>query len=164
VFERVVGSLEATTAGGDARFDASVIDRALGGIARAARRGSIVVILSDLLDLPEIAVDRIAAVASGGRVVVIVNLLDPDEATFPFVGTVRLEALEGSVVVQTDATATRGAYLEALERHRQRWEKALVERGARVVRALTTDDPVQVVRLVALAAAGTPSTAGARRR
>ncbi len=153
-FERVVGSLEGATAGGDARFDGSVIERALGGIARSARRGSIVVILSDLLDLPEIAADRIAAVASGGRVVVVVQLLDPDEATFPFDGTVRLESLEGGVVVETDATLTRGAYLEALARHREKWERALLERGARVVRALTTDDPVNVVRSISQAAAG----------
>jgi len=164
VFERVVGSLEGVTAGGDARFDAAVIDRALGGIARSARRGSIVVILSDLLDLPDVAVDRIAAVASGGRVVVVVHILDPDEVTFPFVGTVRLEALEGGLVVETDASVTRGAYLEALERHKRKWEQGLIERGARFVSAVTADDPVKVVRAIALAAAGTSGAAGARHR
>ena len=151
-FERIVGSLEAVTAGGDARFDVTVIDRALGGLARSARRGSIVVVLSDLLDLPEVAADRIAAVAAGGRVVVVVQLLDPDEATFPFEGTLRLEALEGGAVVETDADVMRGQYLEALSRQNNEWERALVARGARVVHARTTDDPVQVVRSVVLAA------------
>jgi uncharacterized protein (DUF58 family) len=151
-FERIIGSLEAATAGGDARFDDAVIDQALGGLARSARRGSIVVILSDLLDLPEIAADRIAAVASGGRVVIVVRLLDPDEATFPFEGTMRLASLEGGLVVETDADATRGAYLAALERHTRDWERALTGRGARLVHALTTDDPVRVVRDIALAA------------
>ena len=151
-FERIVGSLESSTAGGDARFDASFIDRALGGIARSARRGSIVVVLSDLLDLPEVAVDRIASVASGGRVVIVVQVLDPDEATFPFTGTMRLESFEGALTVETDADATRGAYLEAIERHRSAWDRALTGRGARVVHALTSDDPVRVVRSIALAA------------
>jgi uncharacterized protein (DUF58 family) len=151
-FERVVGSLEGATAGGDARFDGAVIDRALGGIARSARRGSIVVILSDLLDLPESAADLVAAVAAGGRVVVVVQVLDPDEATFPFTGPMRLESLEGGVVVETDADVTRGEYLEALSRHQDTWDTALVERGARVVHAVTTDDPVTVVRSIALAA------------
>jgi uncharacterized protein (DUF58 family) len=151
-FERVLGSLEAATAGGDARFDVAVVDRALGGIVRAARRGSIVVILSDLLDLPDGTVDRIAAVAPGGRVVIVVQLLDPDEARFPFRGTMRLEALEGGLTVETDADATRGGYLLALERHITAWERSLVGRGARFVRALTTDDPVKVVRSIALAA------------
>jgi uncharacterized protein (DUF58 family) len=152
-FERVVGSLEAASAGGDARFDEAVIDRALGGIARSARRGSIVVVLSDLLDLPEAAIDRIAAVAAGGRVVVVVEVLDPDEVSFPFEGTLRLQALEGGLVVETDARVTRRAYLSALEQHRQRWEKALGDRGARVVQALTSDDPVKVVRAISAAAA-----------
>ena len=51
-FERILGSLEAAEAGGDARADASVLERALAIIARSARRGSIVVVLSDLLDCP----------------------------------------------------------------------------------------------------------------
>ena len=152
-FERIVGSLESATAGGNARFDASVVDRALGGIARSARRGSIVVVLSDLLDLPEVAADRIAAVAAGGRVVVVVHLLDPDEATLPFEGTMRFEALEGDLVVETDAGLTRPQYLEALEANRQKWEEALQSRGARVVSALTSDDPVKVVRAITVAAA-----------
>jgi len=151
-FERILGSLEAATADGDARTDKAVIDRALGGIARAARRGSIVVILSDLLDLPDGAADQIAAVATGGRVVVVVQILDPDEAVFPFHGTMRLEAFEGGLVVETDADAARGEYLEALERHRVAWDRALVGRGARVVRAQTTDDPVKVLRSITLAA------------
>jgi len=151
-FERIIGSLESVTPGGDARFDASFIDRALGGIARSARRGSIVVVLSDLLDLPEVAAERVAAVATGGRVVVVVALLDPDEASFPFEGTLRLQALEGGAVVETDADATRAQYLDALAELQRRWERALVARGARVIRALTTDDPVHVVRSVVMAA------------
>jgi uncharacterized protein (DUF58 family) len=151
-FERVIGSLECATAGGDARFDRGFVDRALGAITRAARRGSIVVVLSDLLDLPEMAADRIAAVAPGGRVVIVVQILDPDEATFPFQGPVRLEAFEGGAVVETDSDLTRGAYLEALERHASTWERSLIGRGARFVRALTTDDPIKVVRSIALSA------------
>jgi len=151
-FERIIGSLEAASPGGDARLDASVIDRALGGLARSARRGSIVVMLSDLLDLPDVAADRIASVAAGGRVVVVVQLLDPDEATFPFQGTLRLESHEGALVVETDADATRAAYLEALARHGATWDRTLVGHGARVVHALTTDDPVRVVRSIVLAA------------
>jgi uncharacterized protein (DUF58 family) len=151
-FERVVSSLESATPGGDARFDAAFIDRALGGIARSARRGSIVVVLSDLIDLPEVAANRIAAVATGGRVVVVVHLLDPDEAHFPWEGTMRLQALEGGLVVETDADLTRDAYLAALAAHTASWDRALVGRGARLVHALTSDDPIEVVRDVVLAA------------
>ncbi len=146
VFERVLGSLEACAAGGDARTDLSVLDRGLGGIVRAARRGSIVVVLSDLLDLPEGAAERVAAVASRGRVLVVVQVLDPDEVDFPFGGTVRLRSLEGGVVVETDAEVTRAAYTTRLAGLTAEWERLMTARGARLVRAVTTDDPVRAVR------------------
>ncbi|MDB4998522.1 MAG: hypothetical protein JWM74_5954 [Myxococcaceae bacterium] len=151
-FERIVASLETLDAGGDAKVDTAMLDNGLGGIARSARRGSIIVVLSDLLDLPEGAADQIAAVASRGRVLVVVQTLDPDEATLPFEGTVRLRSLEGNVVVETDIETTRDEYLAALAALTNEWERALVARGARLVRAVTSDDPVKVVRAVIEAA------------
>ena len=59
VFERVVDSLEAQTAEGEAMHDVAVLDNAIGALARNARRGSVVVVLSDLLDLPSVAPERI---------------------------------------------------------------------------------------------------------
>ena len=150
-FERIVASLEGAEAGGDAQADREVLDRALGSIARSARRGSIVVVLSDLLDLPPDAAERIAAVASRGRVLVVVQALDPDEATFPFEGTIRLRSLEGNVVVETDADA-KGRYLEAVRGLQEQWEKVLVTRGARLLCCTTDEDPVRVVRRIIEAA------------
>lgn len=151
-FERLLAALETSEAGGDAIKDASVLDRGLGSIARSARRGSIVVVLSDLLDLPREAPDRVAAVASRGRVVVVVQTLDLDELTLPFDGTMRLRSLEGDVIVETDADAAREKYLEALDELNRTWERALVVRGARIVRATTSDDPIRVVRSILEAA------------
>ncbi len=145
-FERIVGSLEAATPGGDARADERVLDHALDGIVRSARRGSIIVVLSDLLDLPDSAAERVAAVSARGRVLVVVQVLDPDEADLPFEGTVRLRSLEGNVVVETDAETTRARYLEALGELVEGWDRMLTARGARFVRARTTDDPVHVIR------------------
>jgi uncharacterized protein (DUF58 family) len=152
-FERVVGSLEAATPGGDAAVDRDMLDRALGGLVRTARRGSILVVLSDLVDLPDDASDRIAAAAARGRVLVVVQTLDPDEARFPFDGTVRLRALEGSTVVETDADA-KDKYLDALARLQAAWDRALVAKGGRLVIAETSEDPVRVVRRVLEAARG----------
>jgi uncharacterized protein (DUF58 family) len=151
-FERILGSLEAVTAGGDAKVDVQLIDRALEGVSRSARRGSIVVVLSDLLDLPATAAERIAAMASRGRVLIVVQVLDPDEVSFPFEGTVRLLSLEGGVVVETDVEATRDRYLEALARLQAEWDRAMTQKGARLVHATTSDDPVRIVREVVQAA------------
>jgi uncharacterized protein (DUF58 family) len=151
-FERVVGSLEAVSAGGDARADGRVLDEALGGIARTSRRGSIIVVLSDLLDLPDEAAERISAVGTRGRVLIVVQVLDLDELTLPFEGTVRLRSLEGNLVVETDAETTRARYLEALAALQARWESTLTARGARLLKASTSDDPVRVVREIVQAA------------
>jgi hypothetical protein len=110
------------------------------------RRGSIVVVMSDLLDLPEDAADRLTGLVSGGRVVVVVQILAPAEVEFPFEGPVRLRALEGDAVVETDAEGARERYLQALAALSARWRDAVVARGARFVRATTADAPVSVLR------------------
>jgi uncharacterized protein (DUF58 family) len=146
-FERVVDALEAQVPEGDALADTSALDRALGSLARAARRGSVVVILSDLLDLPPEAAERIAAIATRGRIVVVVQTLDPDEATFPFTETVRLESMEGNVVVESDEGA-RDRYLAALAALQESWRRALVARGAGFLVTTTDRDPVSTVRSI----------------
>lgn len=147
-FERVVAALESVEVGGDARVDGSMVDRALQGLARATRRGAIVVFLSDLIDLPDDSAERIAAIASTGRVLAVTQTLDPAEVEFPFTGTVRLRALEGGAVVETDAETTRERYLAALAALTGSWQEATVRRGGRFTRATTTDDPVRVVRTI----------------
>jgi uncharacterized protein (DUF58 family) len=146
-FERVLDALESQRAEGDAMEDVAALDRAIGALARAARRGSVVVILSDLLDLPKEAPDRISAIATRGRVVVVVQVLDPDEASFPFKETVRLRALEGGAVVESDEAA-RDRYLAALEELTDDWRRTLVGRGASFLRATTDMDPVAAVRAI----------------
>lgn len=145
-FERIVVALEQVETGGDARADSSMVERAVHSLVRSTRRGGIVVVLSDLLNLPDDAADRISGIAPSGRVLVVVQTLDPSEVDFPFTGTVRLRALEGGAVVETDAGTARNRYLEALEALTNRWRDAVVGRGGRFLRAVSADPPVQVVR------------------
>ncbi|HTB73218.1 MAG TPA: DUF58 domain-containing protein [Polyangiaceae bacterium] len=145
-FERIVVALEQAETGGDARADGSMVEKAVHSLVRSTRRGGIVVVLSDLLDLPDDAADRISGIAPSGRVLVVVQTLDPSEVDFPFTGTVRLRALEGGAVVETDASTARDRYLEALDSLTRRWREAVVGRGGRFLRAVTADPPVQVVR------------------
>jgi uncharacterized protein (DUF58 family) len=147
-FERVVASLESVEPAGDARSDLAMLDRALQQLARTTRRGAIVVVLSDLVDLPVVAADRVSALASHGRALAVVQTLAPAEAHFPFSGTVRLRALEGGAVVETDAETTRGEYLAALAELTRAYRETVVGRGGRFVSALTSDDPVRVVRAI----------------
>jgi uncharacterized protein (DUF58 family) len=151
VFERVVDALESQSAEGEAISNVALLDNAIGSIARSARRGSVVVILSDLLDLPPQAASRIATIATRGCVVIVVQTLDPDENDFPFVETVRLKALEGGAIVETDEAA-RDRYLAALAAEREAWRQALVSRGAKFLSMTTDQDPVTAVRTIVEAA------------
>jgi uncharacterized protein (DUF58 family) len=145
-FERIVAALEGLQPGGDALADPQMLDRALQSLARVARRGSIVVVLSDLLDWAPEAPDKVASLASSGRVLAVVQTLDPVEAHFPFSGPVRLRSPEGGQVVETDADATREAYLVALGELTGRWRESLARRGGRFLSATTTGSLTGLVR------------------
>jgi uncharacterized protein (DUF58 family) len=147
-FERIVGALEAIAPSGDASVDAAMLERGMQSLSRATRRGAIVVVLSDLLDLPREAADRVGAIATQGRVLVVVQTLDPDEVDFPYSGNVRLRALEGDAVVETDADTVRERYLESLEALTSTWRDAVVRRGGRFLQCTSADSPVDVVRKV----------------
>jgi len=156
-FDRVVDLLEGANAEGDLNVDERALDGALARVARRARRGSIVVFVSDFLDLPAGAPDRIASLGAGGRMVVAVSILDPAEAAFPFQGPIRFRSSEGNHFVETDASGSREAYLAALERNRVKYRESLVARGGRVVEATTSEDPVSVVRAVLASVEGVPA-------
>jgi uncharacterized protein (DUF58 family) len=155
-FERVIHVLESVRPGGDLSLDDAGIERALAPLARYAGRGSVVVLLSDLIDLPRGAIDRFAALGTRGRSIVAVRVLDPTEERFPFEGPLRLRSLEGEVLTETDAESARARYLAALERIAGAWDSRLVARGGRLVRATTDEDPVEVVRRVLRSAEGGP--------
>lgn len=147
-FERIVGALEAVTPAGDSSVDTAMLERGMQSLSRATRRGAIVVVLSDLIDLPREAADRVGAIAAQGRVLVVVQTLDPDEVDFPYTGNVRLRALEGGAVVETDADTVRDRYLEAMEALTATWRDAAVRRGGRFLQAKSSDSPVDVVRKI----------------
>jgi uncharacterized protein (DUF58 family) len=153
-FERIVGALEGARTTGDLTESPEAVERALSPVARRARRGAIIVLLSDLIDLPSGSVDRFVALSGQGRIVVVVQVLDPDEALFPFEGTVRLRALEGPTVVETDAEVTRGRYLEALAALGRSWSARLTGHGGHFLRATTSDEAAGIVRAIVGAVGG----------
>jgi uncharacterized protein (DUF58 family) len=142
-FEALVATLETVTPSGQVTFEG--LRSALGRAARA-KTGSVSVLVSDLLDFPDGAAEEVAALAAGGRPLLVVQVLDPDERDLPFDGPVRLRSLEGDLTVDTDATNVRSAYLAALARLQDRWAAALAARGSRLVLASSADDAVDVVR------------------
>lgn len=147
-FERIVGVLESASAAGDVSADGPAIERTLAPIARRARRGAVVLLLSDLIDLPASARSSFLSLATGGRTLLSLQVLDPAEATLSFKGNVRLRALEGGAVVEADADAVREAYRAKLEELTGTWSRELAARGGRLLRSTTTDPPAEVVRSI----------------
>ncbi len=76
-FERVVGSIEGAGAAGDGSAGEHAFERALLPVGRRARRGSVIVLFSDMLDLPARALSSFTALGTSGRALVAVRVLDP---------------------------------------------------------------------------------------
>ena len=152
-FDRITFAIEGAAAAGDASADDAAIARALAPVGRRARRGSVVVLLSDFLDLPPRALSTFGALATGGRALVAVRVLDRMERDLEISGTVRLRALEGDTVVEADADVVRSEYRARLAEIAGAWADELKGRGGRFLDAVTTDDATAVVRSVLLAAA-----------
>jgi uncharacterized protein (DUF58 family) len=153
-FERVVGALETAQPSADLRSDLPALERAVARVERRAHRGSMVVVLSDLLDLPDGAQPALSSLGTRGKTLVVSRVLDPEEVTFPFTGPLHLRALEGDVKVETDAAAARPQYLAALEAQAAGWSSLLLARGGSLVRMNTGEDPVKAVRSVLDAVGG----------
>ncbi|WP_437876955.1 DUF58 domain-containing protein [Sorangium sp. So ce513] len=157
-FERIVGALEATSAAQDWSGDAGAIERALAPVAKKARRGAVVLLISDLLDLAhesgaEGALSAFTPLSTGGRTLITLQVLDPSEADLDFEGNVRLRALEGGAVVEADAGAVRAQYQARLAELTDAWSRALASRGGRLLRATTAEPPTDVVRALVRAIA-----------
>lgn len=153
-FERVVGALETAQPNADLRADLPALERAVARVERRAVRGSAVVVLSDLIDLPEGAEQALATLGTRGKTLAVARVLDPSELTFPFTGPLHLKAVEGDARVETDGALARPEYLAALAAHTQRWSDRLLTRGGSLVSLSSAQDPVQAVRQVLAALGG----------
>lgn len=145
-FERLVAALEAAEPGG--QLSGESLEAVLAKVERSAPRGAVTLLVSDLLDLPERAAERIAALGARGRSLVVLQVLDPDEIDLPYTGPVRLQSLESDLVVDTDASQVRAEYQAALARLREGFQTELVQRGGRFLFDSTAEQPAAVVRRV----------------
>lgn len=147
-FERIVAALESQTTLGEGRGAAHTqVLESLDHAAKVSRRGSIIAVFSDLADLPVESVDRLAALAAKNRRAVVVRVNDPDELDFPFEGSLRLRALEGKAVVETDGQA-KARYQERFHAWERSLEESLVPRGVRLVYVATNEEPEKALRRI----------------
>jgi uncharacterized protein (DUF58 family) len=89
----------------------------LGRAAEASRRAGVVVLLSDLYEEPETAVEAIRALQYRGSEVVVLQVLDPAERAFPFEDLSTFEDLETGELVPADPVKIRVEYRTLIEGH-----------------------------------------------
>jgi uncharacterized protein (DUF58 family) len=147
-FERVVLALEDVEPDGDLSDDRASIEQVIGQAQRAARRGAIQVVLTDLLDFPAGSLTALTNLTTRGRSLQVIQVLSPAERDFPFEGAVQLRGLEGKSLVEADATQSRQSYLAALAAAQRAAEAELVPRGGRLLSVATNEPPEQLVRRI----------------
>jgi uncharacterized protein (DUF58 family) len=106
----------------------SDVGRPLHQLAEALIKRSLVVLISDLLDEPEPIIQGLRHLKFRGSDVIVFQLLDPNELTFPFQGSSRFKDLESDEEVVTDPGTARSAYLRELAGLTLQYDRAM--RGA----------------------------------
>jgi uncharacterized protein (DUF58 family) len=106
----------------------SDVGRPLHQLAEALLKRSLVVLISDLLDEPDHVIRGLRHLKFRGSDVVVFQVLDPNELTFPFTGSSRFKDLESDEEVTTEPARVRASYLRELAGLTLKYDREL--RGA----------------------------------
>ena len=129
----------------------SDVGRPLHQLAEALARRSLVVLISDLLDDPEPIVKGLRHLRFRGNDVIVFQVLDPNELTFPFLGSTRFRDVESADEITAEPSSIRAAYLRELTTLRQRYDRDLRGAGIDYVQ-LDTAQPLDFALLAYLSA------------
>lgn len=131
--QKVDGDLEAYSNPGSPAPWKTTLD-SLGG---RLPRGSIIFVFSDFLDFTPETNRALASLCTRGRSVRAAQILTSAEVEFPFSGPVRLQAMEDTQQIETDAASVRQEYQNALERLTLDIRQSLNALGGSFVRSVT---------------------------
>ena len=134
----------------------SDVSKPLERLASALVRRGIIVLISDLLDEPSRVIRGLELLRARGSEVVVFQVLDPAELTFPFDESTQFKDLETGREVLTQPADVRDAYLASFDAVLRRYTEAFGAAGIEYVR-LSTHEPLD-------AALSAWLTARARRR
>lgn len=129
----------------------SNLARPLRQLADALLKRSLVVLISDLLDEPEPVIRGLRQLKSRGADVVVFQVLDPDELTFPFRRPSKFQDLETGEEVLAEPSAIRATYLEAIATLTARLQRELRGAGIDFVQ-LDSSRPLDFALMAYLAA------------
>ena len=129
----------------------SNVGRPLHQLAEALVKRSLVVLISDLLDEPGPAIKGLRHLKFRGTDVVVFQLLDPHELTFPFRGSSRFRDIETSQEVIAEPSKARKEYLRELAGLTLQYDRELRGAGIDYVQ-LDTSQPLDFALLTYLSA------------
>ena len=129
----------------------SDVGRPLHQLAEALTKRGLVVLISDMLDDPEPAIKGLKHLKFRGTDVVVFQVLDPNELTFPFRGASRFRDVETGAEITAEPSSIRGAYLRELANLTLRYDRELRGAGIDYVQ-LDTSQPLDFALLAYLAA------------
>jgi uncharacterized protein (DUF58 family) len=128
----------------------SDVARPLRQLAEALTKRSLVVLISDLLDDPEPVIKGLRYLRFRGTDVIVFQLLDPHELTFPFHGAAKFKDVETADEILAEPAAVRTAYLRELAGLTLRYDRELRGVGIDYVQ-LDTSQPLDFALLAYLA-------------
>ncbi len=134
--EKIVSMLPASARPGHLRALLVTLDRlALGArtdvskplhqLADALARRGMIVLISDLLDDPELVIKGLKHFRFRGSDVIVFHVLDPDELRFPFERATRFEDLEDAEEVLAVPALVREHYLKEMDALMTRYKREL---------------------------------------
>ena len=131
----------------------SNVGRPLHQLAEALVKRSLVVLISDLLDDPEPVVKGLRHLKFRGTDVVVFQVLDPHELTFPFRGAAKFKDVETAQELLADPVKARKGYLRELAGLTLRYDRELRAAGMDYVQ-VDTAQPLDFALLTYLSARG----------
>jgi uncharacterized protein (DUF58 family) len=129
----------------------SDVGRPLHQLAEALVKRSMVVLISDMLDDPAPVIKGLKHLRHRGTDVVVFQVLDPTELTFPFRGASKFKDVESGDEVTADPASIRTAYLRELAGLTLRYDRELRGAGIDYVQ-LDTSQPLDFALLAYLSA------------
>jgi len=162
--ERVVESLPASARAGQLRAFLLSLDRLRIGretnvskplhqVAESLTKRGMVVLISDLLDDPGSVIRGLKHFQFRGTDVIVFQILDPDELTFPFARATRFEDLETGEEVMAVPVVVREHYLKAIGDLVGRYKRELGACGIDY-HLLSTAEPLEIALMSYLSTRG----------
>jgi uncharacterized protein (DUF58 family) len=129
----------------------SNVARPLKQLAEALLKRSLVVVISDLLDDAEATIKGLRHLKFRGTDVIVFQLLDPNELTFPFRGAARFRDVENAEEIVAEPAEIRASYLRELAGLTLKFDRELRGSGIDYVQ-LDTSQPLDFALVAYLAA------------